>query len=108
MPLRGSSAVYLAGPVIFPHDQEARMARKWPLRSFLELGAYPGAVTCARLHARAVLWEWGLSELREPAELIVSELVTNAVRASQLLGQFTPIRFWLMSDKDRLLILVWD
>jgi hypothetical protein len=32
-------------------------ADRWPLRSFLELGALPGAVPCARLHTRQVLWE---------------------------------------------------
>jgi hypothetical protein len=30
-----------------------------PLRSYLELGALPTAVPCARLHARHLLWEWG-------------------------------------------------
>jgi hypothetical protein len=32
---------------------------QWPLQSFLELGALPGAVPCARLHTRHLLWEWG-------------------------------------------------
>ena len=91
-----------------PRDQETHVARGWPLRSFLELGAYPGAVPSARLHARAVLWEWGLSVLGEPAELIVSELVTNAVQASQSFGQFTPVGFWLLSDREKVLVLVWD
>ena len=36
---------------------------RWPLRSFLELGALPSAVPCARLHARQVLWEWRLTGL---------------------------------------------
>ena len=31
----------------------------WPLRSHLELAAFPSAVPCARLHARLVVWEWG-------------------------------------------------
>jgi hypothetical protein len=31
---------------------------RWPLRSFLELGALPSAVPCARLHTRQLLWEW--------------------------------------------------
>jgi len=35
------------------------MADEWPLRSYLELGALPSAVPCARLHAKQVLWEWG-------------------------------------------------
>ncbi len=54
----------------------------WPLQSRLELGVLPSAVPCARLHARQVLWEWGLKETVENAELVVSELVTNAIRAA--------------------------
>jgi anti-sigma regulatory factor (Ser/Thr protein kinase) len=80
----------------------------WPLRSYLELGILPGAVPCARLHARHLLWEWGLVELCELVELLVSELVTNAVRASQLTGNGSSIRLWLRSDKNIVLILVWD
>jgi anti-sigma regulatory factor (Ser/Thr protein kinase) len=57
-------------------------AAQWPYHSFLPLGALPGAVPCARLHTTAVLWEWGMEKLAQPAELAVSELVTNAVRAS--------------------------
>src|SRR6516165_1551283 len=57
-------------------------AAQWPYHSFLPLGALPGAVPCARLHTTAVLWEWGMNGLSQQAELAVSELVTNAVRAS--------------------------
>ena len=39
-------------------DESARPAQ-WPFQSRLELGALPGAVPCARLHARLVLTEWG-------------------------------------------------
>lgn len=80
----------------------------WPLRSHLELGALPTAVPCARLHARQVLWEWGLNELAETAELLVSELVTNAVKATAGHDRLLPIRLHLSSDKERLLIEVWD
>jgi hypothetical protein len=58
------------------------MAGEWPLRSFLELGALPSAVPCARYHCRQVLWEWRLTGLAQSAELLVSELVTNAITAS--------------------------
>jgi hypothetical protein len=52
---------------------------RWPLRTFLELGALPSAVPCARLHTRQLLWEWGLAaDLADTAELLVSEIVTNA------------------------------
>ena len=50
--------------------------------SYLELGALPTAVPCARLHARHLLWEWGLSALVEDTELLTSELITNAVKAT--------------------------
>lgn len=59
----------------------------WPLRSSLELGALSSAVPCACLHVRHVLWEWGLNSLAESAELLVSELVTNAVNATSQPGQ---------------------
>jgi hypothetical protein len=90
----------------------------WPLQSYLELGVLPTAVPCARGHARLVLAEWGLQELADPAELVVSELVTNGIRASRGLvgsrfaGQWSagrpPVRLWLLSDYRTLLIQVWD
>ncbi len=77
-------------------------------QSHLELGALPGAVACARLHARQVLWEWGLSAISEDAELLVSELVTNAAQASPPAERIQPVGLWLSSDRSRLLILVQD
>jgi anti-sigma regulatory factor (Ser/Thr protein kinase) len=88
----------------------------WPLWSSLPLGAFLTATPCARLHARAVLIEWGLRGLAERAELIVSELVTNAVRAS--VGPDGRPRYGeaglpvvvlrLFTDGARVLIEVWD
>jgi anti-sigma regulatory factor (Ser/Thr protein kinase) len=54
----------------------------WTLQSVLAIGALPTATPCARLHARNVMCEWGLRDLAENVELVVSELVTNAVKAS--------------------------
>lgn len=84
------------------------MPGDWPLRSHLELGALPGAVPCARLHTRQVLWEWSLDALADNAELVVSELFTNAVAASRGLPNCPPVRLWLLSDRQQLLILVGD
>jgi anti-sigma regulatory factor (Ser/Thr protein kinase) len=84
------------------------MTSQWPLRSFLELGALPGAVPCARLHARQLLWEWGLEALTDSTELVVSELVTNAIQAPRTTGHTSPVRLWLLSDKAQVLVLVWD
>jgi anti-sigma regulatory factor (Ser/Thr protein kinase) len=69
---------------------------------------WPGAVPCARLHTRQVLWEWGLSGLAGDTELLVSEMVTNAVAASRSLGRIVPVRLWLLADKAQVMILVWD
>jgi len=91
----------------------------WRRRTHLELGALPGAVPCARLHARHVLWEWGLSALDEPVELAVSELVTNAIQACAGLARETSghggevrgvpsVWLWLTSDGRQLIVEVGD
>lgn len=86
----------------------APFAARWPGQSFLELGALPGAVPCARLHARQVLWEWGLTAFSERVELLVSELVTNAMQISQATAQSGPVRLWVVSDGTQVMIFVWD
>ena len=95
------------------------MSGSWARRTHLELGALRGAVPCARLHARHVLWEWGLSDLDEAVELVVSELVTNAIQASAGLGREVPgydedshglpcVWLWLASDGRQLVVEVGD
>jgi anti-sigma regulatory factor (Ser/Thr protein kinase) len=84
------------------------MSGEWPLRDTIELGSLPGAVPCARLHARHVLREWGLTRLSTNAELLVSELVTNAIAESRSADHMSPVRLWLLADRTRVLILVWD
>ena len=81
---------------------------QWPLQDFLELGALVSAVPCARLHARHVLRDWGLARLGDSTELLVAELVTNAVQASRAAGQASSVRLWLLSGSAKVLILVWD
>jgi anti-sigma regulatory factor (Ser/Thr protein kinase) len=84
------------------------MTGQWQLQDCLDLGALPGAVPCARLHTRLVLAEWGLAGITEQAELLVSELVTNAVQASQSLPWARAVWLWLLADDKQLLIAVWD
>lgn len=92
------------------------MAIWWPLSSSLALGALLSAVPCARLHARAVLTEWGLRDLADAAELAVSEIVTNAVKASTDSdgqprygeGGLSVVILRLSTDRARILIEVWD
>lgn len=78
----------------------------WALRSHLALGPLPTAVPCARLHTRHILREWNLAGMSDDTELIVSELVTNALAASA--GSPSPIGLWVLSDGHRVLILVSD
>jgi anti-sigma regulatory factor (Ser/Thr protein kinase) len=74
----------------------------------LILGALDGAVPCARLHARQVLWEWGLAAIADTAELLISELATNGLKASRATGWNPPISFSLRASELALLIEVWD
>jgi anti-sigma regulatory factor (Ser/Thr protein kinase) len=81
---------------------------RWPLRSFLELGALPSAVAYARLHTRQLLWEWQLTGLSDDAELLVSEIVTNAIQITQADDRTAPVRIWLLADQAQVVIFVWD
>ena len=103
-PMHGGAPV----PVPPSTDNWTAMAHEWPLRDFLELGPLPGAVPCARYHVRQVLWEWRLTDLSDSAELLVSELVTNAIVACRSMNTGSPVRLWRLSDTARILILVQD
>jgi hypothetical protein len=61
------------------------------LVSALELAPLPTAIPCFRLHAVAILREWGLPhDLVEDAHMLVSELMTNARDASAVLPRAPP------------------
>jgi anti-sigma regulatory factor (Ser/Thr protein kinase) len=78
-----------------------------PLTCRLEFCATPGAVPCARSLAKRIIVEWGRPDLADTAELLVSELVTNAIHASARLA--TPVvRLWLVAERDNIVIRVWD
>jgi hypothetical protein len=114
----GGAPARIRGPGRDEEEKAVPDFSRWPLQSRLVLGAMPSAVPCARLHARQVLWEWGLSELADAGELIVSELVTNGVRASGDLsgGRYggrwapgtPPVRLWLHGRQQSIAIQVWD
>jgi anti-sigma regulatory factor (Ser/Thr protein kinase) len=92
----------------------------WPLHSYLELQARPASVSRARDHAKAVLSRWHVTGLTDTVELLVSEIATNAIRASDPAlrkghrtragpaRQPRTIRLWLMSDRDRVMVQMWD
>ncbi|UJV39774.1 SpoIIE family protein phosphatase [Streptomyces sp. AMCC400023] len=59
-----------------------------------DLAAEPAAVARARAHVTRQLRDWGLAELEFTAELVVSELVTNAIRYGR-----PPVRLRLIRDR---------
>ncbi len=97
-------------PLTEPRSGAGTAVSPWPLQSELELGALPTAVPCFRLHARAVVIEWRLPGLVEPAELLACELTTNAVHAARRLAirQIPVVRLRMVSDGACVVICVWD
>ena len=87
------------------------------LTSGLTLAAVPTAAGVARSFVRQRLSHWGLNRLINDAELVLSELVTNAVNAT---GTTNPRPRWselhnlalitvrLVITADSLVIEVWD
>ena len=93
-----------------PPDQ-----RNWherlPYQDYVELAADPAAVPAARLRLRADLTEWALGIPAGDAELVVTEIVTNAVTVTQAIrwhASRPPVRLWVRGDTGLLVILVWD
>lgn len=74
----------------------------------LTLGAIPTSPGTARAVACELLNEWGLTGLTEAVELIVSELVTNAVKASDGYPVPPAVQFRMSTKQDSVLIEVWD
>jgi anti-sigma regulatory factor (Ser/Thr protein kinase) len=77
-------------------------------RSYLELAAAPEAVPYARRYTRHTLAAWTLSMVADDAEVVVSEMVTNAVRATLEMRRAAPVALYIAADHDRLALLVWD
>jgi hypothetical protein len=83
--VNGMDSRTLVSPVIPPHPSltHGNWLAGFPLRSFLELGAYRNAAGSARGHARNVLAEWGLGQFTDAVVLLVSEMITNSVAATE-------------------------
>jgi anti-sigma regulatory factor (Ser/Thr protein kinase) len=98
-----------SAPAPVPPSDHGHDLAHWPLRNSIPLGALEGAVPSARAHVRQLLWEWHRNELGQDVGLVVSELVSNAVRASaQLRPVVAPMLVWLGSDAHDLLAAVAD
>jgi hypothetical protein len=99
-----------------PYGDNGNWLKGFPLRSYLELGAYRPAAGSARGHARNVLAEWGLSAFTDAVALIISELVTNSVTATKEVAWeagIPPVRLWLLggagaAGTGEVMVVVWD
>ena len=84
--------------------------------SMAPLGALPTAPACVRVHVRDTLDEWNMAGLVDVAELLASELVTNAVEASTddhghpryVDGLMAIVVFRMLACQRGLVLEVWD
>jgi hypothetical protein len=103
----------LTAPVMHgqPTSPDFRWLESLPHRDFLELGAYDTAPGSARGHLASVLREWSLTEFRDVAAIVASELITNSARETGKVAwpaQRPPVRLWLRGGPSVLALLVWD
>jgi anti-sigma regulatory factor (Ser/Thr protein kinase) len=74
----------------------------------LTLGAIPTSPSTARAAARSLLAEWGLTSIADTVELLVSELVTNAIQVSAEYQVPPPVQFRMSAAQGVVLIEIWD
>jgi anti-sigma regulatory factor (Ser/Thr protein kinase) len=102
----------MPAPARVPRDPGARdhsWPDQWPLRTQLELAALVTGPGSARAHVSAVLREWHAdTDTADVAALVVTELLTNAIQATQKHHLHDPVRLWMLGDRASLLFLVWD
>jgi two-component sensor histidine kinase len=76
------------------------------------LSPSPESVKAARDFTRATLLDWGMSALTDVAELVVSELVTNALRhgipAARKPGEQAVVRLRLLAQDPFVMCMVTD
>jgi anti-sigma regulatory factor (Ser/Thr protein kinase) len=79
-------------------------------RNYAELSVDPLSAAFARRHVGRVLASWGRGELIEAAELVISELVTNALKAAVGSPAVADPYIWigLHQANGRVVLEVWD
>jgi anti-sigma regulatory factor (Ser/Thr protein kinase) len=94
----------LASP---PRRQDPK-SRRWLNENAQAFGPYDSTVPTARTHTRVVLAEWGLAHMATVVELVLSELVTNALQATWRFGLDTPVTVRMLADHSWLVVEIWD
>lgn len=101
-----SGGALAAGPAGTPPFAAAQTAATCALR------ARPESVRGGREFTRSALRDWGMTALTDLAELVVSELITNALRhgipSARRLAQEPPIRLRLLAQMPFLMCMVTD
>jgi anti-sigma regulatory factor (Ser/Thr protein kinase) len=77
-------------------------------RIYLEVEADPAMVPQVRRFTRSTLDRWELSDAANDTELIISELLTNAITATARMKSSARIGLLMTADPGQLLLLVWD
>jgi anti-sigma regulatory factor (Ser/Thr protein kinase) len=68
----------------------------------------PESVPRARQHARHAVSQWGVGAIAADVELALSELLSNAVRASAVLPSRPGVRVKLLADPGQVMVEVFD
>lgn len=85
------------------------LTRAWRHRASLTLGPWVKSVPCGRRYAVACLSGWGLAGASDTVALVTSELLSNAVNASEALqGNPCPVGLWIQADDTYVLVMVGD
>lgn len=88
---------------------DTRAQGRWrELWNLAVLETAPAAVPWARRLVRLMLLERGMEAYSDGASVLVTELVTNAVKASAGAAQGHVVRLWLVLGSSEVLIVVWD
>lgn len=98
---------WLAQPVHVPSGETARLRNT----ATCDLSPQPESIRTAREFLADTLLQWGVSEVREGAELVVSELVTNALRhglVEDLPDPERPIQLRLLRKGPHVMCVVTD
>lgn len=92
-----------------PRSREgAAFGLPWTNVLVVKTGASLSVPATARQLTRTALAGWLLSALISDAELICSELVSNAVQATAALPEPRPVGFRLLANAGQLVIEAWD
>jgi anti-sigma regulatory factor (Ser/Thr protein kinase) len=88
--------------MISPHDPTEVVLHE----DLLDYSPFPKSVRLARCRMARLLWEWGYGHLVDDVELLVSELLTNAITHGRAPGRL--VRVHLTVGKEVLRVAVTD